>query len=84
MGHGSRLDYALRMIISCIPFSSKAKICHGASFGDPRNQLVHQQTSDGFVDDVTFWFNLGLLYILLHDVSVQDIASGLEREGQSW
>ena len=60
------------------------KLCHGVSFCDPRNTLTHRRTSDGFVDDVTHWFNLGLLHSLLNEVSVQDIASGLEREGQTW
>jgi hypothetical protein len=58
-GQGSRLATAVWMIISCILFSSMDKIYHRASFCDPRNQLAHQQTSDGFVDDVTHWFNLG-------------------------
>ena len=38
-------------------------------------------------DDVTHRFNLLLglvLHSLLNNVSVQDIASGLEREGQTW
>jgi hypothetical protein len=83
-GQGSRLASALWMIVSCICFSAMFNLCHGASFCDPRNHLVHRRTSDGFVDDVTHWYNLGLLYSLLNDVSVQDIASGLEREGQSW
>jgi hypothetical protein len=83
-GQGSRLASALWMIISCILFSAMDKICHGASFCDPTNKIIHQRTSDGFVDDVTHWFNLGLRYSLLHNVSFNDIASGLEREGQSW
>ena len=81
---GSRLASALWMIVSCICFSVMLKLCHGVSFCDPRNTLTHPRTSDGFVDDVTHWCNLGLLHSLLHDVSVQDIASGLEREGQTW
>ena len=61
------------------------KLCHRVSFCNPQNTLTHQRTRDGFVDDVTHWFNLGLLHSLLHDVSVQDIiASRLEREGQTW
>ena len=83
-GQGSRLASALWMIISCMLFSAMDKTCHGATFCDPSNELIHRRTSDGFVDDVTHWFNLGLRHSLLHSVSVDDIASGLEREGQSW
>ena len=83
-GQGSRLASALWMIVSCICFSAMLKLCHGVSFCDPRNILTHCRTSDGFVDDVTHQFNLGLLHSLLNDVSVHDIASGLEREGQTW
>jgi hypothetical protein len=68
------------MIIGCMLFSWMENICHRASFCNPRNQLAHRQTSDGFVDDVMRWFNLGLSCGLLHNVLVQDIASGHERE----
>jgi hypothetical protein len=83
-GQGSRLPSALWLIVSCTLFSSMDKLCHGASFCDPSNKLQHRRTSDGFVNDVTHWFNLGLAHSLLHDVTAQDIASGLERDGQSW
>jgi hypothetical protein len=33
--------------------------CHHASFCVPENLIIHRQTSDGFVDDVTHFFNLG-------------------------
>ena len=64
-GQGSRLASALWMIVSCICFSAMLKLCHGVSFCDPRNTLTHRRTSDGSVDDVTHWFNLGLLHSLL-------------------
>jgi hypothetical protein len=60
------------------------KICKGASYCDPCNQLTHRRTSDGFVDDVTHWFNLGLAHSLSHEVTARDIASELERDGQTW
>ena len=72
------------MIVSCICFSAMLKLCHGVSFCNLRNKLTHRRTSDGFVDNATHWFNLGLLHSLLNDVSMQDIVSGLDREGQSW
>jgi hypothetical protein len=66
-------------------FATMDTLCHGASFCDPCDTLVHRRTSDGFVDDVTHWFNLGLACSSIqHDVSARDIASGLERDGQSW
>jgi hypothetical protein len=83
-GQGSRLASALWMIVSCICFEAMLKLCHGVSFCDPSNTLTHRRTSDGFVDDVTHWFNLGLVFSLINNVSVQDIAAGLEREGQTW
>ena len=58
-GQGSRLASVLWMIVSCICFSTMLKLCHGVSFCDPRNKLTHRRTSDGFVDDVTHWLNLG-------------------------
>jgi hypothetical protein len=83
-GQGSRLASALWLIVSCMLFATMDTLCHGASFCDPCDTLVHRRTSDGFVDDVTHWFNLGLAYSIQHDVSARDIAAGLERDGQSW
>ena len=60
-GQGSRLASAPWMIVSCICFSAMLKLCHGVSFCNPRNKLKHRRKSDGFVGDVTHWFNLGLL-----------------------
>jgi hypothetical protein len=84
-GQGSRQASALWMIISCLLFSAMYEHCHGVSFCDPSNQITHRKTSDGFVDNVTHFFNLGLTFIMLQNfVSTEDITSGLEREGQSW
>ena len=58
-GQGSRLASALWMIVSCICFSAMLKLSHGVSFCDPRNTLTHRRTSDGCVNDVTHWSNLG-------------------------
>jgi hypothetical protein len=50
-----------------------------------QENLAHRQTSNGFVDDMKHWFkNLSLWHGLLHSVLVDDIASGLKQEGQSW
>lgn len=85
LGQGSRLlASALWLIVSCVLFSAMDTLCHCASFCDPCVKLMHRRTSDGFVDDVIHWFNLGLSYSLIHDVSAQDIVSGLSRDGQSW
>ena len=82
-GQGSRLALALWMIVICVCFSAMFNLCHGVSFCDLQNQLVHRPMSDGFVDDATHWSDLGSLHGLLNDALVQDIASGLKREGQS-
>ena len=83
-GQCSRLASALWTIVSCACFSATLKLCHGVSSCDPSNQLTRRRMSDGFVDSVTHWFNLGLSRSLLKNVSAQDTALGLKREGQSW
>ena len=50
-------------MVSCICFSAMLKLCHGVSFCDPGNKLIHRRISNGFVGDVTHWFNLQLLHI---------------------
>lgn len=52
-GRGSQLASTLWMIFSCMLFLLlMAKLYHRASFCNPRNKLVHRQTSNGFVNDV--------------------------------
>jgi hypothetical protein len=46
--------------------------------------VVHHRTSDGFVHDITYFFNLGIKYSLKNTVQASDIIKGLEKEGQSW
>jgi hypothetical protein len=58
--------------------------CHGVSFCDPTDELNHRRTSDGFVDDVTHFFNMGLKNSLKTKVEASSIIRGLEREGQTW
>jgi hypothetical protein len=58
--------------------------CHGVSFCDPTADLTRRRTSDGFVDDVTHFFNLGLKRSLNKTVQVSEIIRGLEQEGQTW
>jgi hypothetical protein len=72
------------MVISCLLFSAMYEHCHGASFCDPKNELIHRRTSDGFVDDVTHFFNKGLKYSLQTTVQAIGIIKGLETEGQTW
>jgi hypothetical protein len=60
------------------------KHCHGVSFCDPTDELNHRQTSDGFVDNVTHFFNMGLKNSLQTTVEASDIIRGLEPEGQTW
>jgi hypothetical protein len=58
--------------------------CHGVSFCDPTNKTEHRRTSDGFVDDVTHFYNKGLKHSLTTTVRVEDVIRGLEKEGQTW
>jgi hypothetical protein len=83
-GQGSRQASALWMVVSCLLFNAMYEHCHGASFCNPTDTIIHRRTSDGFVDDVTHFFNLGMKYSLQNTVQVTDIIKGLEREGQSW
>jgi hypothetical protein len=84
-GQGSRQASALWMVVSCLLFSAMYEHCHGVSFCNPTNTIVHRRTSDGFVDNVTHFFTLGIKYSLQNTVQVTDIIKGLlESEGQSW
>jgi hypothetical protein len=84
-GQGSRQASALWMVVSCLLFSAMYEHCHGVSFCDPTTTLTHRRTSDGFIDDVTHFFNLGLKQSLSQQqVQVSDIIQGLQREGQMW
>jgi hypothetical protein len=83
-GQGSRQASALWMVISCVLFNAMYEHCHGVSLCNPRDTVVHCRTSDGFVDNVTHFFNLGIKYSLKNTVQASDIIMGLEKEGQSW
>jgi hypothetical protein len=83
-GQGSRQASALWMVVSCLLFSAMYEHCHGVSFCDPTTTITHRRTSDGFVDDVTHFFNLGLRRSLNKTVQVSEIIRGLEKEGQTW
>jgi hypothetical protein len=72
------------MVISCLLFNAMYEHCHGVSFCNPTDTIVHRRTSNGFVDDVTHFFNLDIKYSLQNTVQVSDIIKGLESEGQSW
>jgi hypothetical protein len=75
---------ALWLIICCLLFEAMAKLCTGAEFCNPRRTISHQRTGDGFVDDVTIFFNFGLATMLLQDSTFQDLAAGLQTEAQTW
>jgi hypothetical protein len=83
-GQGSRQASAIWMAVSCLLFSAMYEHCHGISFCDPKYDLIHCRTSDGFVDNVTHFFNLGLKHSLHKTVQVSNVIRGLEREGQTW
>lgn len=83
-GQGNRQASALWMVVSCLLCSTMYEYCHGVSFCDPQHKLIHQQTNNGFIDDVTHFFKLGLKHSLQNTVCVSDIIRGLEREGQAW
>jgi hypothetical protein len=84
-GQGSRQASSLWAVVSCLLFSAMYKHCHGASFCDPKNEIVYRRTSDGFVDDVTHFFkNKGLKYSLQTAVQAIVIIKGLETEGKTW
>jgi hypothetical protein len=84
-GQGSRQASALWMVVvSCMLFTAMYEKCHGVSFCDPTNEIQHRRTSDGFVDDVTHFYNKGLKHSLETTVEVGEIIRGLEKEGQTW
>jgi hypothetical protein len=66
-GQGSRMAPVLWLVICCLLFDAMSKLCTGAEFCNPRRTASHQRTGDGFVDDVTNFFNFGMAAMLLHD-----------------
>jgi hypothetical protein len=84
-GQGSRMAPALWLIIGCLLFQAMETLCTGAEFCNPRQTASHQRTGDGFVDDVTNFFNFGLATMLLsNDFDYEDLAMGLQTEAQTW
>jgi hypothetical protein len=83
-GHGSRMAPALWIIIYCLLFDAMAQLCTGAEFCNPRQTTSHQRTGDGFVDDVTNFYNFGLVSMLLQDFDFRDLAAGLQTKAQTW
>jgi hypothetical protein len=83
-GQGSHMAPALWLVICCLLFEVMSTLCTGAKICNPQQTSSHQQTGDGFIDDVTNFFNFGLADMLLHDVDFHDLASGLQTEAQTW
>jgi hypothetical protein len=83
-GQGSRMAPALWLIICCLLFEAMLKLCKGAEFCNPRQTASHQRTGDGFVEDVTNFFNFGLAAMLLHACGPAELASGLQKGAQTW
>jgi hypothetical protein len=67
-GQGSRKAPALWLIICCLLFEAMSKLCKGAEFCNPGQTSSHQRIGDGFVDDVTTFFNFGLAPMLQRNV----------------
>ena len=82
-GQGSRMAPALWLIIVCLLFDAMSKLCSGATFCNPRQTASHQRTGDGFVDDVTNFFNFGLASMLLRDYDSTKMAACLQTEAQT-
>jgi hypothetical protein len=84
-GQGGRKAPALWLIICCLLFEAMSKLCKkGAEFCNPRQTSSYQRIGDGFVDDVTTFFNFGLAPMLQRNVGPGELASGLHREAQTW
>jgi hypothetical protein len=83
-GQGSCMAPALWLILCCLLFEAMNKLCTGAEFCNPRQTTSHQRTGDGFVDDVTNFYNFGLAPMLLQDFDFRDLTAGLQTEAQTW
>jgi hypothetical protein len=83
-GQGSRMAPALWLTICCLLFEAMSKMCTGAEFCNPRNTKLHQRTGDGFVNDVTNFFNFGLANMLSNDFDFRELAEGVQTEAQAW
>jgi hypothetical protein len=83
-GQGSCMALALWLVICCLLFDAMSKLCTGTEFCNPRCTASHKRTGDGFVDDVTNFFNFGQAAMLLHDYDSTKLAVGLQSEAQTW
>jgi hypothetical protein len=83
-GQGSCMAPALWLIICCLLFEAMSNLCQGAEFCNPRQTSSHRRIGDGFVDDVTNFFNFGLAAMLLHEHGPIELAKGLKTEAQTW
>ena len=62
-----------------------SKLCRGAKLCNPLQITSHQRIGDGFVDDVTNFFNFGLALMLLNNFRpVEPAAKGLHNEAHTW
>ena len=83
-GQGSHMAPALWLIIYCLLFDTMSKHCRGAEFRNPRQTASHQRIGDGFVDDVTNFFNFGLAAMPLDNFGPVELAKGLQHKVQTW
>ena len=77
-GQGSRVAPALWLIICYLLFDVMTKLCKGAEFCNPRQAASHQCTGDGFVNDVTDFFNFGPAIMLLYNYGPVNLEKGLQ------
>lgn len=84
-GQGSYIAPALWLFICCLLFLMRwptfVKV-HGLL--QPRtNCFQHQHTGDGFVDELTNFFNFGLAAMFLHNYGPLELAKGLQEEAHN-
>ena len=83
-GQGNRMGPALWLVVSTFAFDRLEERGLGVSFVDPARVYSHRRVADGYVDDVTGFYNNFLESLDHNSVSILDMAKGMRHDAEAW
>ena len=90
VGQGSQDGPSLWGVSSSITFRGADRLAHGLtcvnpSHDIPKRSIIHSRKLDGFIDDVTGWFNRMLQELRTGSTfPVSALARGMQRDAETW
>ncbi len=90
VGQGSQDGPSLWGISSSISFRAADRLatgitCVNPTYDIPKRSIIHSRKLDGFIDDVTGWFNRMLAELRQQTgFDIQGLATGMQRDATTW